>query len=70
VAAARHRAQGLLIGGVITLFGGLGLGVLLYFIADANEPVWAVGVLPAFVGVALLLSAWIVSPKRGNGPAA
>jgi hypothetical protein len=70
IAAARHRAQGLLIAGVITMFGGLGLAILLYFVADATEPVWVIGVMPVFVGVALLLSAWIVTPKGGNRPAA
>lgn len=70
-AAQRHRAQGLLIGGVITLFAGLGVGTFLYLIAGMDsDPVWAVGVIPAFVGVALLLSAWIVWPRGGNGTSA
>lgn len=68
LAAQRHRAQGLLIGGVITLFAGLGIGTFLYFIAGRDgDAVWAVGIIPAFIGLALLLSAAIVWPKEGNG---
>jgi hypothetical protein len=68
LAAQRHRAQGLLIGGVVTLFAGLGIGTFLYFIDGANgDPVWAVGIIPAFIGLALLLSAAIVWPKEKNG---
>ena len=68
-AAQRHRAQGLLIGGVITLFGGIGLAIFLYFITGpGDDAVWAVGILPAFIGMALILSSWLVWPKGGNGP--
>jgi hypothetical protein len=68
IAAQHHRAQGLLIGGVITLFAGIGIGAFLYFIADGNdgERVWAVGIIPAFIGLALLLSAAIVWPKKNS----
>jgi hypothetical protein len=70
-AAQRHRAQGLLIGGIITLFGGVGLAIFLFFITGGvnahEENVWAVGILPMFIGVALLLSSWLVWPKGGNG---
>ena len=72
-AAQRHRAQGLLIGGVITLFAGIGIATFLYFIVESGDSdrVWAVGIIPAFVGVALLLSSAIVWPKgdkAGSGP--
>ena len=65
VAAQKHRAQGMLIGGIITLFGGVGIAAFLYFITDADEGsrVWSVGIIPAFVGIALLLSSWLVWPK-------
>ncbi len=68
VAAQRHRAQGLLIGGVITLFAGLGIATFFYFIMDGSDgdKVWAVGIIPAFVGVALLLSSWILWPRGGT----
>lgn len=63
--AARRRAQGLMIGGLVTLAVGLSLGVMLYYIA--GEPgVWSVGLIPIAIGVALLLSAMLVRPKNGN----
>jgi uncharacterized protein DUF6249 len=58
----RRRAQGLLIGGIVTLAVGIGISAFLAVIQE-NDRVWAVGLIPAMVGVALLLSAWIVSPK-------
>ena len=67
-AAQRHRAQGLLIGGVITLFGGIGLAIFLYFITGpGDDAVWSVGILPVFIGMALLISSWLVWPKGGSG---
>ena len=63
--AARHRSQGLMIGGLVTLAVGISLGVLLYNVAD--EPgVWAVGLIPGAIGIALLLSAFLVRPKNGG----
>jgi len=63
--AARRRAQGLMIGGLVTLAVGLSLGVMLYYIA--GEPgVWSVGLIPIAIGVALLISAMLVRPKNGN----
>ena len=64
----RRRAQGLMIGGIVTLAVGLGLMAFLNFI-EQNENVWAVGIIPATVGIALLLSSWLVRPKHnGGGP--
>lgn len=65
VAAQRHRAQGLLIGGVITLFAGIGVALFLFFMVDGSDGdrVWAVGIIPAFVGMALLISSWLVWPR-------
>ena len=61
----RRLSQGLLIGGLVTLAAGISLGVFLRMIAD--EPgVWAVGLIPASVGAALLLSAWAVRPRNGD----
>jgi hypothetical protein len=58
----RHRAQGLLIGGIITLFSGVGIMVFLRTL-NTGENVWAVGVIPAMVGAGLLLSSWLVWPR-------
>jgi hypothetical protein len=63
--AARRRSQGLMIGGLVSLAVGIGLGIMLYYIADENG-VWAVGSIPAAIGVALLLSAFLIRPKDGN----
>jgi hypothetical protein len=63
--AARRRAQGLLIGGLVTLAVGLSLGVMLYYIA--GEPgVWSVGLIPVAIGIALLISATLIRPRNGN----
>ena len=68
--SARHRAQGLMVGGIITMFAGLGVAVFLLVMRAAgsiNEPVWAVGLIPAFVGMAMLISSWLVWPRDGQG---
>jgi len=65
-----RRAQGLLIGGLVTLFAGVGitlfLGLITHDHSGDERYVWAVGLIPAFVGLALLLSARIVWPHGGN----
>ena len=45
------------------------LSILIWTTSDERSG-WAVGLIPGLVGVALLLSAWIVMPKSGNGSAA
>ena len=63
----RRRAQGLMIGGIVTLAAGLGI-MLFLNIMDRDHNAWAVGIIPATVGAALLLSAVLVRPKKdGNG---
>jgi len=67
--SARRRSQGLMVGGLVTLAVGLSLGVMLYFVADAGQGehgIWAVGLIPGAIGVALLLSALLVRPKDGS----
>ena len=62
----KHRAQGLMIGGLVCIAVGIGLGILIW---SQEQSAWAVGLIPGLVGVALLLSAWIVMPKNGGGQA-
>ena len=64
----RRRAQGLMIGGIVTLAVGAGLMAFLNIMArDGNA--WAAGIIPVTVGVALLLSSFLVRPKQnGSGP--
>ena len=61
----RRRSQGLLIGGVVTFAVGAGLSAFLAVI-QTEERAWAVGLIPIMIGLALLLSAWIVAPKGGR----
>ncbi len=59
------KAQGLLIGGLVTLFCGIGLSIFLGQVTQ--EPgVWAVGLIPGLVGLALLISAMIIWPRSSN----
>jgi hypothetical protein len=64
--AALRRSQGLLIGGLVTLAVGVGVGIMLYIMPDTrDENVWAVGLIPGLVGLALLISSVIV---RNSAP--
>ena len=63
-ALSRHRAQGLLIGGIITLLGGVGLLFFFYFFFGEAGNLWAIAMLPMFIGAALLISALIVKPRK------
>jgi hypothetical protein len=67
--AAKRRAQGLLIGGMVLVFGGVGVLVFLR-IMEEDGRAWAVGLIPMFVGVALLLSAFLVWPRNGHSSGA
>ncbi len=59
-----RRYHGLLIGGVVTLLVGISVGVFLYLM-ETEKNAWAVGLVPAGVGVALLLSAMLIKPRNG-----
>lgn len=63
----RRRAQGIMIGGIVTSAVGLGLMAFLNLVDDHGNA-WAVGIIPTTVGVALLLSAFLVRPKNGGAP--
>ena len=67
--SAKRRAQGLTIGGLVTLFAGLGM-IAFFEIArfEYEHKLWATGLIPVFVGTALLISARIVWPKNGDAP--
>jgi len=62
-----RRAQGLMIGGLVTLFAGIGIAIFLGLITHSHEGddhyVWAVGLIPMMVGLALLISARLVWPR-------
>lgn len=61
----RRRAQGIMIGGIVTLAVGVGLMAFLNIVEDHGNA-WSVGIIPATIGLALLLSSFLVRPK-GNG---
>lgn len=63
-----RRAHGLLIGGLVLLAIGLGMGVVLTFV-EPDKSLWIAGVVPGFVGLALLLASRIVWPKEDGRPA-
>ena len=64
---ARRLSQGLMIGGLVTFAVGISLGVLLYNVAGGTEGgTWSVGLIPAAIGVALILGALLVRPRNGN----
>lgn len=62
----RRRAQGLMVGGIVTTAAGLGLGLFLHLFRETTgeEGLWAVGLMPGLIGVGLLLSSWLVRPKN------
>jgi hypothetical protein len=60
---AQRRQHGLMIGGIVTLSVGIGLMAFLLIMNPGEERAWAVGLIPSMVGVALLISSWIVKPK-------
>jgi hypothetical protein len=63
-----RRAQELTIGGVICAAVGFALMTFLQVIPEARDKaLWAVGIIPLFVGIALLISGWIVRPKKNAG---
>ncbi len=64
--AQKRRSQGLLIAGIIMVAIGWSLMALLT-IVEPGENRWAVGLVPMAVGIALLLSGWLVRPRNKNG---
>lgn len=67
--AAKRRAQGLMVGGIVTLAVGVSLAAMLGLLDRGRDNTWAVGLIPTAVGMALLISAWLIHPK-GEGPRA
>ena len=58
-----------MIGGLVSLFVGLALAAFLMMVNDGEaRQAWGVGLIPAAVGLALILSALIVRPRE-DGPA-
>ena len=71
--ASIHRSRGLLIGGIITLAAGFGIGIMLFFLDSSSRESnsWATGLIPAFIGLALILSSFLYrrfAAEDGDGP--
>ncbi|HTO89650.1 MAG TPA: DUF6249 domain-containing protein [Candidatus Sulfotelmatobacter sp.] len=62
---SRRRSQGLMIGGIVTLFTGIGLSAML-IVMHTGDNAWAIGLVPGLIGLALILSGLLVRP-RGDG---
>jgi hypothetical protein len=61
----RRRIEGLKLGGMITFVVGIGAMVFLYFISEEAPVFWA-GLIPALIGLVMLLYAFLMVP-RPNG---
>ena len=58
---ALRKAQGLMIGGVLTLALGIGLSTTMLLLpAHDGRDAWSIGIVPALLGIALLISGRIV----------
>ena len=64
---SRLRAQGLLIGGLVTLLGGIALGAFLGLTESWESREWTVALVPVSIGIALLVSSAIVRAQGGAG---
>ncbi len=65
----RYRAQGLLIGGVVTLAGSLAWLGVVAAVGDWEDGTWGVAVIGASVALALIASAAIIWPRvREHAP--
>ena len=60
----RRRTNGLMVGGIVTLFTGIGLSCF-FSLMDTGGNAWAIGLIPAFVGLGLLISAFLVRQRGG-----
>ncbi|HET7427043.1 MAG TPA: hypothetical protein VFJ50_08380 [Gemmatimonadales bacterium] len=58
-----RRAHGLMIGGLITVAAGIGMMILFYSIEPEKQH-YVIGTIPVLVGLALLLSSYVVWPRK------
>jgi hypothetical protein len=58
-----RRAHGLMIGGLITVAAGVGMMILFYSIEPEKQH-YVIGTIPVLVGLALLLSSFVVWPRK------
>src|SRR5689334_20763306 len=60
---ARRLHRNLLVGGVVTMFVGIGISSFLRILRpDGSEYVWAVGLIPGMTGLGMLIASMLVRP--------
>jgi hypothetical protein len=59
---AKRRSTNLMVGGIITLFVGIGVSLFL-LVVDGGDRSWGVGIVPIAAGIGLLLSALLTRPS-------
>jgi hypothetical protein len=63
---SRFRAQGLLIGGLVTFLGGIALGTFMGLTESWESREWTLALVPVSIGIALLASSAIVRAQGGD----
>lgn len=60
-----NRRQGLIVAGLVTL--AIGVSFMVAFSIFLDDEVWAIGAIPAAIGLALLICGFLFAPKDGSG---
>jgi Domain of unknown function (DUF6249) len=60
--AARRRLEGQKLGGIVTF--AVGVGLMIFLKAVHHGPAFLVGIIPLFVGAALLAYSYVLAPKN------
>jgi hypothetical protein len=63
---SRFRAQGLLVGGLVALLGGIAFGTFLGLTESWESREWTVALVPVSIGIALLVSSAIVRAQGAD----
>jgi ferric-dicitrate binding protein FerR (iron transport regulator) len=63
--SVRRRQEGQKLGGVITVAVGIGMMVFIKAVDHGDpDPAYLVGLIPLFIGIALLAYAYFLAPKQ------
>ena len=57
----RKRREGLTLGGLVT--AGVGIGLMIFLRAEVNGSEYLLGLIPAIVGLVLLIYVFVLAPK-------
>ncbi len=61
--AEKRRREGIRLGGMVTTATGLGVMAFFRLLVD-DRPVWAMGLVPLLIGMAMLLYSYLLAPKE------